>query len=218
MYLIIKHKLLIYTALLLFLTSGYSQIGIGTVTPEAMLHVKGDTRLEHSSSGSDKILKVNQDGEVRWARPFMLEIIGTTLPVTGLNISEINTPRYTNLSITLPRGRYIVKGIFLLNASNTLTTKEAIWVTCYLSDSSTSSAFTTDVIPLSANQMSGGLIGPAIYNILEGSIAIENNTSAPKTYYLWASKTNHGTSHTRYIVNFGSSNWGENVLYAVPFD
>ena len=56
-----------------------------------MLHVKGDTRLEHSSSGSDKILKVNQDGEVRWARPFMLEIIGTTLPVTGLNISEINS-------------------------------------------------------------------------------------------------------------------------------
>ena len=66
--------------------------------------------------------------------------------------------------------------------------------------------------------MSGGIIGPAIYNILDGSIAIENSTMAPKTYYLWAFKKNYGNSNSSYIVNFGSAAWGENILYAVPFD
>ncbi len=204
--------------LLLYMLQSNAQVGIGTTTPSAMLHVKGGVRLEHSSSGNDKILKVNQQGEVRWARPFLLEIINTTLPQAGLNIVEQNVAKYTNLKITLPRGRYIVKGIFLLNASPNLNNMQSTWVTAYLSDSATNSDYSTDVIPQSANQMSGGIIGPAIYNILEGSIAIENTTMAPKTYYLWAFKKNYGNSNTSYIVNFGSSDWGENILYAVPFD
>lgn len=210
--------LFVRIGLLLFIINSSAQVGIGTTSPNAMLHVKGGVRLEHSSSGNEKILKVNQQGEVRWARPFLLEIISTTLPNTGLNITEVNTPRYTNLSITLPRGRYIVKGIFLLNASPTLNSKQSIWVTAYLSDSSTNSNFSNDIIAQSANQMSGGIIGPAIYNILDGSIAIENSTTAPKTYYLWAKKNDYGNTNTSYIVNFASSAWGENILYAVPFD
>lgn len=204
--------------LLLFMLQSNAQVGIGTTTPGAMLHVKGGVRLEHSSSGNEKILKVNQQGEVRWARPFLLEIINTTLPSTGLNIVEQNVPKYTNLKITLPRGRFIVKGIFLLNASPNLNNMQSSWVTAYLSDSATSADYSTDVIPQSANQMSGGIIGPAIYNILEGSIAIENSTMAPKTYYLWAFKKNYGNSNSSLISNFASSAWGENILYAVPFD
>lgn len=210
--------LFVQIGLLLYMLQSNAQVGIGTTNPSAMLHVKGGVRLEHSSSGNEKILKVNQQGEVRWARPFLLEIISTTLPSKGLNIENQNVHRYTNLSITLPRGRYIVKGIFLLNASPNLTNMQSCWVTAYLSDSATIGQFSSDIIPQSANQMSGGIIGPAIYNILEGSIAIENSTMAPKTYYLWAYKKNYGSSNTSYIVNFASSAWGENILYAVPFD
>lgn len=103
--------------------------------------------------------------------------------------------------------------------------------TCFLSDSNTGSGtVTADYITAYTGQRgSGGSIGLGMNRtMVAGSIAINNTTTANKTYYLWANQELetypggpaqiriNATTTVAYWVNvFGNGNY-ERYFYAIP--
>lgn len=206
-------------------------VGINNPQPKTDLDIVGTMRLEHYTQAEGKVLVANQSGDVRWTAPFTLKFNLVELPNRGINISGVGS-RYTGISIKLRPGGFLIKTILLLNNSGGLLEEnQSTFVTVYLSDRSGgdtvpegSEQFSADYIPGSAKEISGSLVGPSRYGLIDGSVSIRNNSNVEKTYYLWAKKedfTDTSTLPTRRAVNIndlGSKNWGENIIYSIPIE
>ncbi|UYW00553.1 hypothetical protein K5I29_08345 [Flavobacterium agricola] len=213
----------------LFINSCYlfaqEGIGINNPNPKAPLDINGTMRLEHYSQGEGKILVSNADGDSRWTSPFSLKFYTGELPPsrTGLYLEGI-AAKYTSAKITLKPGGYLIKTILLLNNSGTLNYNQSIFVTAYFSDSTENPDYSADYILDSAKEMSGSLIGPSVYGLIDGSVLIRNTSNEEKTYYLWAKKEDFKDNSTSpspttiRLNDLASQAWGENVIYAIPIE
>jgi len=200
-------------------------VGINVLNPETSFDVKGSIKLEHSSQGVDKVLVANADGEVRWGAPFVLNFINGILPVSseGGNFTDTSS-HYTKAKIVLDPGSYLVRGVFLIHNLERLALNQSYYLRVFLSDSEQSPLLTDDYLSYSAKVMSGTLIGPNKFGLIDGNLAIRNATDAPKTYYLWVdleeyeTPTNTSQKAAINIEKFASSHWGENIFYAIPIE
>lgn len=202
----------------------YSQsgkVGIGTSSPQETLHVKGSLRLENPSQGEGKILRVYDSGAMKWANAVPLPVYGSFEIQDGYSVKTIDTNSYFKSSITLSPGKWIVKLSFLLTLKDLgASTSEGYVVETYLSDSSTSSTRTNDYVAGSSTIMGGTAYTPSVYNLLQGSVLIENKGTVSKTYYLWGKAVKYPTTSTTSVAldRLASNIWSENRIYAIPIE
>lgn len=217
-----KIILLLFGTIATSLFSQTGNVGINTASPTANLHSVGSLRLEHPTMGEGKILRVHQNGNINWGQPYALRRIeGVTRG--GVNISD-ELPHYTNAYITLPPGKWIVRTTFPIQqqtnvAGNLLTTSEFLQLDTYFTDAAGSSTKSSDYVPESAEYTSGVLKGTAMLDLVDGSVILNNTTSANKTYYYYVKKTSvPSVSASKITVGYAASFWGENNFYAFPIN
>lgn len=212
-------KILVFSCFSCSLLSSFahSQVGMGTTTPEETLHIKGTLRLENPSQGTGKLLQVFDNGSMKWSVSTPSPIIGYIETNDGID-TFFTTPRYIKGRIDLPPGKWIVKMSQLISASFRGDSTAGAVAETYFTDSSTLSTPTSDYIPNSATVMSGTCKGPNIYGMLIGNVLLNNISGNTKSYYLWGTLSPVGTGSSHTVLNFAASWWGENRIYAVPFE
>ncbi|MDC8101794.1 hypothetical protein [Chryseobacterium rhizosphaerae] len=194
-----------------------AQVGIGLNSPQETLHVKGTLRLENPSEGIGKVLQVFNNGSMKWSVSTASPLLGTIETNNGIN-TFFTTPRYLNGRIDLPPGKWIVKMSQLISAAFTGDSTAGAVAETYFTDSNMSSSPTSDYLPNSATIMSGSCKGSNLYGMLVGNILLNNQTNNLKSYYLWGTLTPVGTGGSHSVYGFSASYWGENRIYAVPFE
>ena len=208
--------------LTLFLCAQTGKVGINTNSPQETLHAKTTFRFEHPSQGAGKILRVYKDGSMKWGNTVPLITTGAFTSSGGFTVSgDLPTNQFYNVNITLNPGKWIVKLSLLISTQSYSTNKDEGYLSeTYFSDSSTDGAAqTTDYMLGSSTVISGTMNTPSRYGMIMGSVLIENKSNLPKTYYLQG-KTVRYTVGTPTVTldRFTANYWGENRVYAIPFE
>lgn len=213
---------------LIFAQSGSKGVGIGTNNPQANLHVKGSLRLDHPSEGNGYILQVFNEGSMKWSPLIPNSVTGNLGNTNGYD-GDIPNNTFLNGTITISPGKWLVKVSLLIptdynasainNPASSLRYNDlVIKVTTYFTDSNTNANPTLDYIPGGARKITGTLVTPSMYGMVEGYALLENKTTSNKTYYLW------GKSDRRAVMSNPDASplykisafWGENRIYAYP--
>lgn len=121
--------------------------------------------------------------------------------------------QYLNSYIDLPPGKWIVYSVQLLSPSS-ISGSGSIWVRTKLSDDPTTCATTADFIG-NSSLISGLLPNSAEYSLVMGQIIINNTSGTTKRYYYCGHKQPYG-GYNAGLVNFSTTAWAENQLYALP--
>ena len=136
------------------------------------------------------------------------------LPNTAQNLtSNCYTYQYLNSYIDLPPGKWIVYSVQILSPPSVSTTG-SIWVRTTLSDNSSCNPLYSSNI-IGSVLISGLLPHDARYSLLNGQIFINNNSGSVKRYYYCGCKEPYN-GYNANLVNFSTTIWGENQLYALP--
>lgn len=217
--------------IILFSSSSHCQlspqkVGIGLQNPEENLHIKGSLRLDHHSKSDGSILQVFDGGSMKWSPIIPTAVKGI---VNGNGYNDISNETYLNTHITLSPGQWLVKLSFLIptnynvgpgDPQSSLTYNDVvIKVMTHFSDSNSNSTKTLDYMPNSAKNITGSLITPSLYGIIEGYAILNNQSKSDKTYYLWGkSIRNSVTSNASdfKLYNIAGNEWAENRIYAYP--
>ncbi|MCT2409307.1 hypothetical protein NZD88_17295 [Chryseobacterium antibioticum] len=217
-----------YASRLIIKSSG--KIGIGTENPSATLHIQGTNpsfRLEDGTQGTDKVLTSDANGNARWTSSSATKApIAVDLPSAGVDVTSLNTWFNTNISITLPPGKW------LLNMGTTLSTTPLgsspaplntdgqLWNIASISNSNSSYTVSSDIMTtISGSQVAGSHSRGDHISTISGTIAINNTSTSNKTYYLWVQSLAFGTvpSSFRWRNAFGSQ-YLERWFYASPIN
>lgn len=221
-------------SLLFFPILGFAQqssggVGIGNKNPQTTLHVTGSLRLDHPSEGNGYILQVFDQGSMKWSPLIPNSVKGKIGSPNGYS-GDIPTNTYLNGTITVSPGKWLVKVSLLIPTDNNANAVDnpaaamryndlVIKVTTYFTDSNSDATPTTDYITGSAKKITGSLITPTMYGMVEGYALLENKTTANKTYYLWGKSDRRAvtTSPDTILPLFKiAGTWGENRIYAYP--
>ncbi|WP_300674457.1 hypothetical protein [Soonwooa sp.] len=227
-------KKIILGILFLFQVVGFAQqstggVGIGNTNPQAKLHVTGSLRLDHPSEGNGYILQVFNGGSMKWSPLIPNAVTGTLIDPNGYS-GDIPSNVYLNGQVTVSPGKWLVKVSLLIptdGSANALSSPAAsmryndiiIKVITYFTDSKTNATPTVDYIPGGAQQITGSLVTPSMYGMVEGYALVENKTAANKTYYLWGRSTRRSVSTvpaTQLPLFKIAGTWGENRIFAYP--
>jgi hypothetical protein len=123
--------------------------------------------------------------------------------------------QYLNSYIDLPPGKWIVYSVQLLNPT-TVPTSGSVWVRTKFSDHPSNGTTTADYVGNSF-YISGLLPNSAQWSLVTGQIIINNTSGTTKRYYYYGSKEPYG-GYNADLVNFSTTLWNENQLYALPAD
>ncbi len=195
------------------LTNG--RVGIGNTAPAYKLVVNngstnGAIQIVDGTQAAGYVLTSDASGVGTWQKTQVVASYSTL----GAGVSvPYNTVGYlyTGTSITLPPGKYSVS-VSMLMSGGTAPSNSSFWVRTTFGDASNSTVPSPDII--GSNLASGGLIGPATYAMLNGSIIINNTSGSNKTYYYLAGNT-VATGTTQTLGGFGGSGWGEDNIVAI---
>ncbi len=204
-------------------------VGIGTTTPTATLHVKTNNpyiiRQEDNvdtSTGNYTIQSADNFGTFQKVPTDVFRSIQlVTLPSTGSTITQLDPNWQTTvLSITLPTGRWQITGAVVMRPSTDLSANSIIVVNCKLSvaDTSSSTMPSNDIIngaQFGKGYFLGSYYAPSDYEIMKGNIYVNNSSGAPKTYYFIANISRVNTGSVT-LSNLGSSSEPENQIFAIP--
>jgi len=133
-------------------------------------------------------------------------------PGQSLTSTSCSPYQYLSSYIDLPPGKWIVYSVQLLYPSSVSTTG-SIWVRTTLSDNSTCSSPSSDII--GAWLISGLLPHDTPVSTLSGQIFINNTSGSVKRYYYCGCKGPYN-GYNADLVNFSTTWWGENQFYALP--
>jgi hypothetical protein len=138
------------------------------------------------------------------------------LPGPGQNLtSNCYTYQYLNSYIDLPPGRWIVYSVQLLEPSY-YATAGSIWVRTTLSDNSGCNPwYSSDIV--GSTLMSGLLSHDARFSLVTGQIFIHNTSGTVKRYYHCGCKEPYNNYNAN-LLNFSTTAYNENQLYALPAD
>jgi hypothetical protein len=129
--------------------------------------------------------------------------------------SNCYTYQYLNSYIDLPPGRWIVYSVQLLEPSS-ISTQGSIWVRTTLSDNTNCNPwYSSDII--GSFLISGLLPHDARFSLVSGQIFIHNNSTNTKRYYHCGCKDPYN-GYNANLLNFSTTTYGENQLYALPAD
>jgi len=116
-------------------------VGIGTITPAALLDVEGTVKIADGTQGANKVLTSDASGNTHWAtNTAVTAAVTATLSGTGYTLNNLSG-QYTGSYITLPAGKWSVQ-------VNILLTNDAgsVWVRSSFTDGSGSSTPSTDIV------------------------------------------------------------------------
>ncbi len=190
-------------------------VGIGTTTPTRKLEIVSPTspalRIIDGNQQPNYVMMSDANGYGTWKA--LSNAILAVFPTTGFN-GAVNTPadgtvHNTNVTLTLPPGKWLVLTNIVLNASPDPANGKGAWVRLLWSTSATS-----QVGSFSGPFNSGMFIAP--YGNAIGSTIIENLGSAPQIYYLMQGSTDLVDNYVGNWNNLGGSQWTENSVIAYP--
>lgn len=178
--------------------------------------------LGKSTSTNSQVTNVKTPGLYQFDGTFWIPTISKITLLYG-NLGsgvtgQANVNQFTGSSITLLPGKWLVTSQQLIKMTTNPSSGGSYWIMSSFSDSNTVFNLSSDII--GAPFISASIVGASQYNMMNGAIRINNNTSLPKTYYYW--KTNGGFAYgtalsTITIDKFGGNAWAENIIYAIPY-
>jgi hypothetical protein len=199
------------------LTDG--KTGIGTSAPTQKLDVNGASRLRgqiydnnNAAGANGQVLSTNSSGQVVWQNniaitPIVIGVKNNTAPSNAINSANYNTGSY----IDLPAGKWVVNTTMLLTKTDSfLANDAALWIRAGFSTSSSS-------YNSAGNILSGSLVGPSQFGLMNGIVVINNASGSIQRYYLWrlTSQPYGSATGEEVLANFGGG-WGENQIVATP--
>ena len=134
-------------------------------------------------------------------------VMNSTAPSNAVNSPNYNTGAY----IDLPAGKWVVNSTMLLRKTESLLANDAaLWIRAGFSTSPSSYIS-------AGNILSGSLVGPSQFGLMNGIVVINNASGSTQRYYLWRLTSEHYGSATgnEVIDNFAGA-WGENQIIATP--
>lgn len=197
--------------------TGNVGIGTGSFTPTTKLDIRAATsgtgfRLVDGSQGANKVLQSDANGYASWATNTAITpaVIGTL----GNGFASIGQNTYTGASIILPNGKWSVQVSMLVATASTGN----YWVRTGFSSSSTVSNLGVDGI--GPTLISGYILGGGSFQMLSGTVIINNTSGANKTYFYWSGETglyDGGTANATFN-HLGRNSVGENSIVAYPMN
>ena len=223
--------------------------GIGTIVPDKKLHiVTGGTALSPNPTGfklvdgnqnTNFVLTSDTNGVGTWKPVAETRIVGTI--GAGIDVPFITAGqvyRKTGSYIDLPPGKWEVRVTMLMPVGGVpsdavpgggkLTVNDWVWLKTTFSTVNAATIVDTDISSdiEGASLVSNLFFGPKSvssepkFNMLNGSVIINNTSTASKRYYYYAGNTDSqeyttGIGKATKFYVFGGDNWGENSITAV---
>lgn len=202
-------------------------VGIGGMVPTQRLHVDGKVRIVDGTQANNYFLASDANGVSTW-KPVVIQSIAGTIGASGKTIPYTTANYlYTGCFITLPPGKYSVSVTMLMQPETPHATtggtplNSSLWLRSTFADVLSGTFPNQTGVPSShiegGTLASAGLVGPAQYQMLIGTIIINNSTAGNRTYYYCAGNiTSYNT--TQSVGTFGGSGWSENRIVAIPME
>ncbi|RXM51802.1 hypothetical protein BOQ64_12915 [Chryseobacterium sp. CH25] len=216
-----------------FIVTKTGNVGLGMVLPSVKLDILttgtssapiAGIKINDGLQGKNKVLTSDENGVGIWKKQSLELVVGTMGNGYNLPLAYDYNYHHTGSNIELPPGKWLVT-VNLLSVNNPnsiLDGDDYIWFRSTFSDSQTFIDKSLD-IEGTADKISGMLQGPVPsgalkYNIANGQIIINNKSGANKTYWLIVGNSEViGTPpSSAYLDRLGGSNWGEDIISAVP--
>ena len=194
--------------------------GIGTSAPTQKLDVNGASRLRgkiydnnNNAGANGQVLSTNSSGKVVWQNniaitPIAIGVMNGTAPSNAVNSANYNTGTY----IELPAGKWVVNTTMLLRKRDGLLPSDAaLWIRAGFSTSDSS-------FIQAGNTLSGSLVGPSNFGLMNGIVVINNTSGIPQKYYLWRTTSEYygpSTIGALILDNFAGAGT-ENQIVAMP--
>ena len=223
-----------------FTVTAAGNVGIGKIAPSTKLHITtGGTaatpnatgfRLEDGNQNTNFVLTSDTNGVGTWkpvAATRIVGIIGAGIDVPFITAGEVY--RRTGSYVDLPSGKWEVRVTMLMPVDGgTMTVNDWVWLKTTFSTVNTATIVESQISSdlEGASLVSNLFFGPKSlsndpkFNMLNGSVIINNTSTASKRYYYYAGNTdsqeyNTGSGKATKFYLFGGSNWAENSITAL---
>ncbi len=198
--------------------SGKVGIGSGITSPSNILEVNGTggtgTGLKLTTgAGLDKVLSSDANGNASWTNS--VAITSAVLGVMGVGSTTLSQNNWTGAYITLPNGKWSVQTTMLASTPTDIVGDDFIWMRTGFSTSSTANQMASGSNILGPSLVSGLIRDNSKFNMLTGTIIINNTTGGNVTYYYWLLNCDYTTAT---FSSLGRNTWGENSIVAYPMN
>ncbi|WP_054510202.1 hypothetical protein [Chryseobacterium sp. ERMR1:04] len=188
-------------------------VGIGTDTPANKLDINSSTagavKIVDGTQGADKVLTSDADGVATWKQT---SVAFGTVNVTSADYTlpaNTNTCKYVGVPITLPAGKWLLSlNVGIEHPTKDATSTDTNFIRFRLGDSTADfNDFISDsMTPKLASQ---GFSRATKKGMVIGSLAVNNTSSAPKTYYLFVDNINSDGEKNETIIRL---QWNETSI------
>jgi hypothetical protein len=204
--------------------SGKVGIGSGITTPSNILEVNGTggtgTGLKLTTgAGLNKVLSSDANGNASWTTN--VAVTSAVIGTMGNGAQNSGTNAYTGANITLPPGKWSVQ-ITMLVQTNSFSHNSVAWLRTGLSNNTST---WTSVDMIGPSLVSGLIQGGNKYNMLTGTLIVNNTSGNSKTYYYFTTSAidvwdgnGNAISPNVSFTNLGRNSWGENSIVAYPMN
>ena len=232
-----------------FTVTAAGNVGIGKIAPSTKLHITtGGTattpnpsgfRLEDGNQNTNFVLTSDTNGEGTWKPVAATRIVGTL--GAGVDVLFKTTGgvyRRTGSYIDLPPGKWEVRVTMLMPVGGVssdpvpgggrMTVNDWVWLKTTFSTLNQANIVDGDISSdiEGASLVSNLFFGPKSvpdepkFNMLNGSVVINNTSTASKRYYYYAGNTDSqeyttGIGKATKFYLFGGWEWGENSITAL---
>jgi hypothetical protein len=191
-------------------------LGIGTTSfsPTTKLDVRAAAsgtgfRLVDGSQGANKVLSSDASGNASWTTN--VAVTPAVIGVMGTGSATITQNSWTGAYITLPNGKWSVQVTMLANSS---FANSEIWMRTGFSTSTSLFTIASGSNLIGPTLVSGLISGNNKFNMLTGTIIINNTSGGNVTYYYWLNSCDYAATFNSLARN----TWGENSIVAYPMN